>query len=545
MDISEHNPIAYLCAEYGLEARLPIYAGGLGVLAGDTLKAAADLNLPVVGIGLMYHGEAAKQIITSEGEQLEESTPFDELSQGLEHVYIDDKPVFVKVHLTQVDVWLRVWKKQIGPNVTLYLLDSDTEQNHIAERDITKALYIGTNEMEVKQQMLLGIGGVKLLRELGINPALYHINEGRPAFAHWQMIREMMDHHGMSYADAKKEAISQTVYTNHTLVAAGNKGYSVDLIKVFAEYYAQKMGISVEELLKDGTQEHPELFKMTRFALNTSRKANGVSALHSKLSKEAWPEYNWINVTNGVHMPTWQDERFRSDNLSDNDIWQIHQDNKRQLMEFVQDRTGYGYDPNRLVISWARRVAGYKQLDQVFADVERLRALLAQQDKPATLLIAGKAHYGDTWGKGLIKKIITHMSRELSGLALFIPNYDLDVAHHLIRGSDIWLNTPQYGKEASGTSGMKAISNGVLNLTVSDGWVPEADWNQMGWILNHNDLSNDLYTKLETEIAPLYYQRNSQNQPQDWIKMMRKSIHTAQQFSARRMVSEYRDNLYN
>lgn len=541
LSISADHPIAYFCAEYGLDAHLPIYAGGLGVLAGDTLKAAADEKSPLVGIGLMYHGEAAKQRITEDGQQLEENTPFDELSRGVEHVYVDDKPLFVKVHLTQVDVWLRVWKKQIGETVTLYLMDTDTEQNHETERSITSALYIGTDELQVKQQMLLGIGGVKLLHELGIHPAVYHVNEGRPAFLHWQLIRSYMDQNGLAYAEAKVQAKAKTVYTNHTLVAAGNKGYPTELIKLYAQYYADKMGITVEELLADGTAEHPEAFKMTRFALNTSRKANGVSQLHSKLSKQAWPEYNWVNVTNGVHLPTWQDSRLRDLSQSDEQLWQIHRENKRQLMEFVQERTGFGYDPDRLVISWARRVAGYKQLNALFTDVERLRRFLAETKQPAQLLISGKAHFGDSQGKALVQEVIQYMQRQLSGYALYIPNYDLDVARQLVRGSDVWLNTPEMGKEASGTSGMKAISNGVLQCTVADGWSAEVNWTEPGWVLDHTNISESLYSTLETEIGPLYHQSLL---PTQWIKKMRQSIQLAAQFSAARMWKEYQEKLY-
>lgn len=536
--------IAYFCAEFGLESRLPIYAGGLGVLSGDTLKEAADQKVPMIGVGLLYHGEAARQAITLEGDQLEIDVPFDELSVGLEHVYVDEKPLFVKVHLTQVDIWVRVWKKTIGETVTLYLLDTDTEQNHLSERSITYALYHGTEEELVKQQMILGIGGVKLLYELGLHPDVYHINEGRPAFLHWQLIRMFMDKHGMSFGEAKKLAKEKTVYTNHTLVAAGNKGYPTSLIETYADYYAQKMGISLEELLIDGTQGHPEEFKMTRFALNISSKANGVSALHTKLSSEAWGQYSWQNVTNGVHFPTWQSRELSQENLTDQRIWEIHTKNKQALVDFVRERTGYGYDPKRLVLGWARRIADYKHLDWLFEDLNRLVKMVKDEGCPVQLLVAGKAHFGDTQGKALLKRIVGYMQNELSGSALFIPNYDLDVANHLVKGCDVWLNTPERGKEACGTSGMKALSNGVLNCTVEDGWVGEVDWSGMGWIIDHNDPSQDLYSKLETQIIPTYFDQNDQGVPENWVEMMRQSIITSKQFSATRMLTEYQKYLY-
>lgn len=536
--------IAYFCAEFGLESRLPIYAGGLGVLAGDTLKEAADQKLPMVGIGLLYHGEAAKQALTLDGEQLEVDVPFDELSVGLEHVYVDDKPLFVKVHLTQVDIWVRVWKKTIGETVTLYLLDTDTEQNHLSERSITYALYHGTEEELVKQQMILGIGGVKLLYELGLHPTVYHINEGRPAFLHWQLIRMFMDKHGMSYTEAKALAKQKTVYTNHTLVAAGNKGYPTHLIETYADYYAQKMGITLPELLEDGTHDHPDEFKMTRFALNISAKANGVSALHTRLSQEAWDGYSWQNVTNGVHLPTWQSHEFAQPNLTDQRIWEIHLRNKEALANFVQERTGYSFSSDRLILGWARRIADYKHLDWLFADMERLVRLVKDEKRPVQLLIAGKAHFGDSAGKALLKQIVGYMQNELSGSALFIPNYDLDVANYLVKGCDVWLNTPERGKEACGTSGMKALSNGVLGCTVEDGWVGEVDWQGMGWLIDHNNPSQDLYEKIESQIIKLYFQRNAQDLPEQWVAMMRKSINTAQKFSATRMLAEYEQYFY-
>lgn len=544
MTNNEQPLIAYFCAEFGLESRLPIYAGGLGVLAGDTLKEASDQKLPMIGIGLLYHGEAARQAITLEGEQLEVDIPFDELSVGLEHVYVDEKPLFVKVHLTQVDIWVRVWKKTIGETVTLYLLDTDTEQNHLSERSITYALYQGTEEELVKQQMILGIGGVKLLYELGLHPTVYHINEGRPAFLHWQLIRMFMDKHGMSYTEAKALAKEKTVYTNHTLVAAGNKGYPTSLIETYADYYAQKMGISLAELLEDGTHGHPEEFKMTRFALNISSKANGVSALHTKLSAETWEKYTWQNVTNGVHLPTWQSHEFAQPNITDQRIWEIHQRNKEALVNFVRERTGYGFDSQKLVLGWARRIADYKHLDWLFDDMERLVSLVKNERRPVQLLIAGKAHFGDTAGKALLKRIIGYMQNELAGSALFIPNYDLDVANYLVKGCDVWLNTPERGKEACGTSGMKALSNGVLNCTIEDGWVGEADWNGLGWLIDHTNPSQDLYSKLESQIIKLYFERNEQDVSIGWVNMMRKSIMTAQQFSATRMLNEYQKYFY-
>jgi alpha-glucan phosphorylase-like protein len=550
--LTNKTPIAYFCAEFGFDTNLPIYAGGLGILSGDTIKQAADEDIPFVGIGLLYRGFGTIQKISEDGMQTEDDHLFDPTIVGLEHVYKDEMPLFIKVHMTEVDVWVRCWKKTFSNNVTLYLLDTETDQNLPSERSITSTLYSGTQESLLKQQIILGVGGVKLLTTLGIQPKIYHMNEGRPNFLHWQLIRELMVTHEIDYETAKKTAKEKTVYTNHTLVAAGNQDYSMDLLKVFSKYYADKMGISTELLLSDGIDnpEIPNKFSVTRAALNTSSKANGVSNIHTNLSKEIWPEYNWTNITNGVHFPTWQEPKIKeasNQSLSTGNpeiLWNAHQEQKRVLENFVKQQTGYGYNPEYLVIGWARRLAGYKRLDVIFEDIERLRSILKNENRPIQLLISGKAHQGDTHGKQMLQEIIAYMKRELVGHALFVPNYNIKVAQMLTRGSDIWLNTPEFGKEASGTSGMKAVSNGVLNLTVAGGWAAEVEWQNTGWTLEHDDLPKDLYQKLENEVAPLFFKRNENQVPEKWVEMMQNSIALAEKFSAKRMFDEYREKLY-
>lgn len=546
--ISDTTPIAYFCAEFGLTASLPIYAGGLGVLAGDTLKSAADLNLPMVGVGLLYRGEDQIQRLDEEGWQQNETWFFDPLEAGLENVYLDELPLFVRVHIKQVDVWARVWQKKIGTSVTLYLLDTETDQNHLAERNITHALYSGDHVHQLKQQLLLGIGGVKLLHSLGIHPAVYHFNEGRPAFAHWELIRSYMDEHHLSYEQAHQRAISKTVYTNHTLVGAGNPSLPAALVANYSEYYADKMETSVESLVNLGIENDRDQFMSTRFALNTACKASAVSKLHGELSKEAWPGYNWVSITNGVHLPTWQAPVWREkdiEQLTDAEMWTRHLSLKRTTMEYIQRQTGYGYDPSWLVVCWARRIAGYKQYDQLFADVERLKNILVSSDRPVQILLSGKAHFGDEVGKTILQESIKLMSTELAGHVLFVPNYTIEVAQQLVRGSDVWLNTPQLGKEASGTSGMKAVSNGALHCTVADGWAAEVDWQELGWVLDSKQVTETWLQLMEQEIVPRYYHRDNNGVPIDWIKMMRQSFHLSSQFSAQRMVNEYIEYLYN
>lgn len=542
--ISKQHPIAYLCAEYGVATELPIYAGGLGVLAGDTVKAAADMAAPFVAIGLLYRGHGVVQHISPEGLQTEGDYTFDPIENGLEHVYLDEEPLFVKVHLTELDVWLRVWKKDMGNGVFLYLLDSETDQNELVERDITQVLYSGTQENLIKQQLILGIGGVKLLSKLGITPSVYHINEGRPAFAHWQLIRMFMDDYGMNYDEARTAAIEKTVYTNHTLVAAGNQSYPPELIKMYSAYYAEKMGISNDVLISDGLDENDQ-FSITRFALNTSRRANGVSTLHTNLSKKTWPEYTWVNVTNGVHRSTWQSPNLLESKSSNTQLWHSHLALKKQTMQFIQKQTGFGYDENKLILGWARRLAGYKQLPVLFADLARLAAILKNVDHPVQLLISGKAHMGDTQGKQMLQEIISHFSNELAGSALFVPNYNIEVAQHLTRGVDVWINTPELGMEACGTSGMKATLNGIPNCTVADGWAQEVAWDgTQGWELDSTRISDHFYELLENTIVPLYYQRDEHGVPNNWVEIMKKALQLGNAYTAERMLNEYIDRLY-
>jgi len=544
--MSNTNPIAYFCAEYGFDLKLPLYAGGLGVLAGDTVKAAADVDKPFVAVGLLYRGKGMQQKISEDGMQEEVDYDFDPVDHGLEHVYVDEQPLFVKVHMTTNEVWLRCWKKTFSKNVILYLLDTDTDQNGPEYRSITHRLYHGSDESQFQQMMLLGIGGTKLLTELGFRPDVFHLNEGRPAFLIWQLIRQLMEFHAVDYDSARKLAMQKIVYTNHTLVAAGNQVFSVEMISKYVDYYAEKMKISTNHLLASGLTNDDTGFSVTQFALNNSRLANGVSQLHSKLSEEQWPEYHWRNITNGVHLPTWQDEQI-ADFAHDTDkLWYRHLDLKKDLANFVHKSTGYTYDHNQLVLGWARRLAGYKQLSVIFSDLERLKSILHSTDRPVYLLVSGKVHQGDEGGRKMLQTVIQYMQNDLAGQVLFIPNYNLEVASHLTRGVDIWLNTPEIGREACGTSGMKALVNGILPCAVADGWSAELLPDRCGgWVLDHNRLADSLYELLENEIVPLYYQRNSQNIPSEWVEKMKIALSLSYNVSAKRMFEEYSEILYS
>ncbi len=543
---SVDSPVAYFSAEFAVDNRLPIYAGGLGVLAGDILKQAADLEMHMVGVGLLYKGEEAKQLITAEGIQKEEDHSYIPENNGLELIRdTTGNPLFIKVHLTQVDVWLQIWRYQIGKTVALYLLDPDNYRNHSHERRLAWALYAGTQEEIIKQQLVLGIGGVKALKALNLTPALYHVNEGRPSFLHWQLIRQAMDDQGLNYKKAKQTAIDKTYYTNHTIVSAGNQTYDLDLMKAYCKYYSQKMDIDVTTLLKDGTDKKGR-FDVTLFALNTSCRASSVSLPHLAICKKQWPKYNWVNVTNAVHFPTWNDQRFLNSEVTDEELWHFHLENKKNTAQLISQRTGFSYDPNSLVIVWARRFATYKQPDLLFRDIARLQQILLSTNRPIQLIMAGKAHVFDENGKRMIREIIGYMTQDLPGRALFVPNYNMEMGAALTRGADVWLNTPKPGEEASGTSGMKAISNGVLQLSSHDGWAAEFDWSDesTGWALDSHNLYESLMFLLKDKIIPLFYQRDNRDIPTKWLQMMRNSIKLSAQYNAERMMLDYCNNLY-
>jgi glucan phosphorylase len=538
-------PIAYFCAEYGLDSDLPIYAGGLGVLAGDTLKAAAETKTPMIGVGLLYRGKKARQKITDQGKQIELDQEFDPVEVGLEHVYHQGQPLFIKVHLRDRYVWARVWKKELAEKTVLYLLDTNTDQNQAVDRSINDALYFGDPEKQLKQQFILGIGGVKLIGKLRLRPKLFHVNEGRPGFMFWQLIRQTMQQQDLDYYQALHQVKQKIVYTNHTLVAAGNYFVPVDHLAEYARFYAKDMEISVDELMAPGLANSHQGFSMTDYSLKMSRAQNGVSQLHTNLSKQIWPSYDWRNVTNGVHLKTWQDQRLKNPDLSDQELWEIHSDNKQKLQNFVKARTGFGYDSERLVIGWARRLAGYKRLDSVFADVDRLASIVKNEQRPVQLLFAGKAHQEDEGGKGMLHQVLKYMANQVSGHALFIPDYNLEVANYLVKGCDIWLNIPERGKEACGTSGMKAISNGVLQCTTKDGWADEVEWFEKGWTLPTDNVSHHFYQTLEEQISPLFYERpDGLAYNPDWLAMMKRSIELADQFNAKRMLRQYKQRLY-
>ena len=366
------------------------------------------------------------------------------------------------------------------------------------------------------------------MEALKITPSHLHFQEGRPIFAHWELLRTKKD--------------TPIIYTNHTLVPDGNLTYDLDLVKKYADDYATQYKLSGENLIKPGlTQENH--FSITKYGLEVANKRSAVSKRHYDLCQEVWPNYDWEYITNGIHIRRWQSSRLGNPHLSDHELWEIHSSKKRDLARVVKKRSGFDYDPNRLVLGWARRITGYKQIERIIDNSERLYQILTNPDRPVQILLAGKAHPGDDSGKRCIQDVMKVLSEKLSGHALFIPNYDIALATHLISGVDVWLNTPEYGKEACGTSGMKALANGVINCTVADGWAAEPNWENTGWILDHTNITEGFQNTLQKEIVPLFYDR-AEGLPSQWITMMKNSIKLSQNYSTERMLKEYQSKLY-
>jgi len=545
MDNSENEkPIAYFCAEFGIDSDLPTYCGGLGILSADIISEAADKNFPMVGIGMLYKGKGFIQHINNEGKEEQRDSQFDHDSSFLRQTTVDGKPLIIKIPLDQSEISIKAYQLRLGEKTTLYFLSTDVDGNPPEWISDMDALYRGDTNSQIRQQLVLGIGGVKLLNSLKIKPKIYHINEGRPCFLIWELTKNIVEEYKLEFSEAWRKACEKIVYTNHTLVRAGNLEYPAEAVRNWAKNFSQKMGVDAELLIKSGLTD-PQTFSITQFALNISRKINAVSKIHCENAKKDWPKYNWEYITNGIYFPRWQDSDFRINNLSNRDLWSLHTAKKYELSKSVLERTGIGYDPNKLVITWSRRLAEYKQPRVIFQNIERLKNIVNNQNFPVQILFSGNSHTADPNAKNIISELIKIMSTTLSGSAIFIPNYNISLANHLTSGSDVWLNTPQGNLEACGTSGMKAISNGVLNCTVLDGWTYEVDWTDVGWILGADNVAESFYNTLEKEIIPLYYERDRNGLPVRWIERMKKSINLSRNFSTDRVLSEYQKKMYD
>ena len=603
----KNDVIAYFCAEYGLHESIPIYSGGLGVLAGDHMKSASDLGIPVVGIGLLYQKGYFIQNISKYGDQknIFITNDFDDLP--IRTVYNHNgKEVMINVIMEDTLVWAKVWEMEVGIN-KLYLLDSDVDENIDENKNITDALYGGDYNQRIKQEMLLGIGGVKLLEEININPSVWHINEGHSAFLVFERIAQSMKKNNIDFYEALELVRSNEIFTTHTPVSAGNDMFSFNIIERYFKNYINTFRISRTRFLELGecnTNNGDRLFSMTVLALRTSIYSNAVSALHGEVSRELWKkvwhdvptdEVPIDHVTNGVHIFTWLAPNMKSlyaqsfereyrksidnddiwnriNDVSNDVLWQKHIENKRNLINLAKDslqiqrkreylnddlERNISLDENVLTIGFARRFATYKRAGLIFRDIERLKKIINNQERPIQIIFAGKAHPADIPGQDIIKDIYElSMKPEFANKIIFIENYDMNLAKHMVAGVDVWLNTPRRPYEASGTSGQKAAANGVINFSVLDGWWCEGYNGNNGWAIGDyrkfdsleeqdSEESKMLYTILENEIIPMYYEKNDKPYSDRWVETMKKSITTiTPYFNMHRQVKEYYEKFY-
>ena len=527
--------VAYFCMEYGLDTSFKMYAGGLGILAGDHMKGAYDMNLPIIGIGLKWKQGYTDQLIDKNGK------PYDSYHNH-SYEFLEDTGITVTVRIRQRNVACKVWKVDKFGNVPIYLLDTDLPENEDAW--ITGQLYGWFGEERIAQEMVLGIGGVRLLRALGHDVDVYHFNEGHAVLAAIELIRERMDL-GMGFHDALEATRLEVVFTTHTPIKQGNEEHYLDRL----EYMGAYNGLTHEQMVHIGGAP----FNMTVAALRTCKKANAVAQLHAETANKMWKHIEYpapiIGITNAIHVPTWVDKSILETFDNGGDLWKAHMDNKHKLIDFVYERTGAKLDPDVLLIGFSRRAAGYKRSNFIFTDERVIRPLL--ENKKIQIVFSGKAHPLDDSGKAIVANLVK-MSKLYPDAVVFLENYDMEIGKTLTRGSDIWLNNPRRPLEASGTSGMKAAINGVPNFSVLDGWWPEAcEHGENGWQIGNgfessceaeqdeNDIKS-LYSVLIEEILPTYYSNRDK-----WVEIMRNSIaSTRHSFAVERMLTEYYEKLY-
>jgi glycogen phosphorylase len=569
--------VAYFSAEFGLDGSLPVYSGGLGVLAGDHLKSASDLGVPLVGVGLFYREGYFRQQL-NDADLQEERYPRNDPAR----LPVTAEPVSAVVELadesgTLVPVAVSVWRVQVG-RVPLYLLDTDVDGNPDWARTITDKLYGGDRLHRLRQELVLGLGGVRVLRALGSEPTVFHMNEGHSAFLQLERLRELVEDETVARDEALERLRASTVFTTHTPVPAGNEVFDATIVEQNVGSVVSRCGFAWDEFAALGrVHEGEEGFGLTPFALRTSSHANGVSELHGEVSREMWhglwpgrpvEEAPICSVTNGVHARSWIAEPLdlllgdeedmgtpdfaRAYELDDESLWRAHRTAKDELLRFMGLRgLRASFDPDALMIGFARRFATYKRADLLFSDPERLSGLLANADRPLQIVLSGKAHPADEGGKALIQRVVAFArSPNAHGRVVFLPDYDMTLARYLVQGVDVWLNTPLRPLEASGTSGMKAALNGVVNCSILDGWWAEGYSPDTGFAIDGDHVTSDnaaqdavdaeaLYGVLEEQVIPAYYDRDR------WLGLMRNSIaRLGARFNTNRMLVEYVESLY-
>jgi len=599
--------IAYFSAEFALHQSLPIYAGGLGVLAGDHCKEAGDLGVPLIGVGFMYPQGYFHQHVSAEGWQEESYERLNWADAPIEPALTPDgKPCITAVPLGDRSVLVAVWRVRMG-RVKLYLLDTDLEENAPWDRELSARLYGGDRETRVQQEIILGVGGVRALKALGSDPAVFHLNEGHAAFVVLQRIRDLTER-GSSFDDALEEIHRTTVFTTHTPVPAGHDAFPFHLVEKHLAGCWGSLGPHRDRFLALGAHDNGAgvQFNMTALALRSAGSVNAVSQLHGQVTREMWgsmwpgvpePERPVSSVTNGVHVPTWlagdladlfakylgADWLDRHDDpalwdavlaIPDAELWAVRQGLRRYLFTFVRDRArqrwteehvgtprivaaGTLLEPEALTIGFARRFTGYKRPELIFHDADRLARIVNAPGRPLQIIFAGKSHPADDIGKHHLQRVYRRaLDPVFGGRVAFVDDYDLHVAHFLVQGCDVWLNNPRKPLEASGTSGMKAALNGVPHLSIGDGWWAEGFNGANGWTIDGGISGNDydavdaadanaLYRLLEEEVVPAFYDRDAAGVPHRWLATVKESIRSiAPRFSARRMVKEYVERMY-
>jgi glycogen phosphorylase len=610
--VTEKNPVAYFCAEYGVHNSLPLYSGGLGILAGDHLKSASDLRLPLVAIGLLYRYGYFRQRLSRNGWQEEHYGETHPAEMPLHEITNEDgTPLTIQLSIRNRPVQAQVWRADVG-HVRLYLLDTNIIANEETDRWVTGHLYGGDRETRVVQEMLLGIGGIRLLRKLGIEPQVFHLNEGHSAFLTLELARELVQREQIEFNEAAQRVKERCVFTTHTPVAAGNDEFEPSLIaQCFGPEYAKELGLTAEEFIALGRVDpgnNKENFGLTPLAIRMCRSTNGVSKKHGEVSRalwhKLWPERKLEDVpiryvTNGVHAHTWvapliralfeeyvgQDWLRKSNDsetwhaavaeIPDQELWLAHSLLKQRLIAFVRQRSFQArldrsesveytqmaqvmFEPNALTIGFARRVAGYKRWSLLLRDQARLLAILNNPERPVQLVFAGKAHPQDQGAKQILQQVaMWKYDKAVRDRAVFLQDYDQEIARQLVQSVDVWLNVPRRPLEASGTSGEKVAMNGGLNLSILDGWWMEGYDGTNGFAVGGTTEAGEgsdvdasdaesLYRVLEEEVVPAYYERDAEGLPRKWIAMMKRAIETlVPQFNSDRMVRDYAEQIYS
>lgn len=601
--------VAYLSMEFGLTEALPIYSGGLGVLSGDHLKSSSNLNLPLVGVSLLYKQGYFGQYLNEEGWQQEyyAINDFENLPVRQEKD-AGGKPVEFSLAIRDRRVRVNIYRVQVG-RIPLFLLNTNLPENHPEDRDITAQLYGGDQDMRFRQEILLGVGGVRALEKLGLEPTVFHMNEGHSAFSGLERMRKLMKREGLSFNAAREVVKSNAVFTTHTPVPAGNDYFSPDLMGRYFGKYVEELGVSFHEFLALGRQNpdnHQEAFCMTVLAMRLSNYRNGVSRLHREVSRDMWKgiwsvfpkrDIPILSVTNGVHIPSYISQEMadlynrylgprwiedpdnqkvweRVDLIPDTELWRTHERRRERLVAFSRSRIKSQLlrrgelpseikraedvlNPEALTICFSRRFATYKRGDLLFRDPERLARILSDAKRPVQIIFAGKAHPQDMAGKEIIKNILRHIHEDRFRYKVaFLEDYDINIARYMVQGADVWLNTPRRPMEACGTSGMKAVANGALHMSVLDGWWAEGYRPGCGWAIGQGEVYQDtqyqdeiesraIYELLEREVIPSFYERSRDGTPREWIRMMKASMRTlCPIFNTHRMLEDYVGELY-